>query len=667
MLPARQNDAVEWTDDSKAALVAALHDCAEAASARPPLPADVVASVADVLFEGASTDLVSFGHETAGRMMYNCLFAEELNYCLHDTIIDAYLSMVRRCMVEGGEPHCDWRSDVLLPAVADISLLRSFDRHQRDNGLADWGVGRLAALGDWKHLCGVFAKKHVANKQDPFIFTAVTWEPGHWHEVTMDIATKTCTVNDSFALPLAQQGPGDKHHCVVELYARFLSIYHEYLKQCDPESPMAWEAPAPEDWTVTVDAEYPRQEQCGRLGRHNDCAVFASQSAKLRCRNVNPTQAVYLRQSNALQMRLSMYSELHSGDMLQGHLHVANPLAPDPPDDGHEDGLVGEEALADMMHIETLLQDCKASGADNGKAPAESGGPGAATAPAPQTLGTRVAVPVTFVKVPGCADKCVALDSLVTMFFDDKRGGDKIPADRLSRVKLMSRRMADVGTSAAVTAEDQVAVDGEFLTLFSNVGMCLHDGGVKQTWTGRVQKMWKPVGRSMKDTIDPVPLTGADCGVSGYEVVCTWYRKRMKDGRQVRHGAGKEPVYDYPVVDTKRYDMQSFLGLVDMVELLDAGGKVTGHVLKDHTATLQRWNRHSKTMWNDLSYSKEDKGSTKFRRQFGKAKGAGKGAGKAKGGKGAGKGAGKAKGAGKGAGKTKGGKANGGKGAKGAS
>jgi len=202
------------------------------------------------------------------------------------------------------------------------------------------------------------------------------------------------------------------------------------------------------------------------------------------------------------------------------------------------------------------------------------------------------------------------------MFFDDKKG-DKVPADRLSRVMRIASRMANVGGGSATATDDAVAVAGEYLTLFSAIGMSMHDGGVKQTWIGRVQKMWKPVGKSMKDTVDPVPLTNND-SVSGYEVVCTWYRKRLTGKhQQARYGKAKEPVYDYPVTDTKRYDMQSFLGLADMAEIVDNCRVVTGHVLKDHTATLQRWTRRSKTMWNDMSFSKEDKGSAKFRRQFG--------------------------------------------------
>jgi len=622
-------DDVAWTDAQKIAVKAALEECVNDAAAYPPLPEDVVLSVETTLFAGAASDMVPFGHTQQRRMMFNCFFAVELNYCLHDLLIDEYLEMVRRCMAGaaaaggGGDSTCTWRTDVLLPPVADLALLTIFDDHQRTNGMEDWGVqasagGSVLTLApgiDWERLCKRFAKRlSDSDNQRPFLSTAVTWEPGHWYEVTMDVAKKTCTVNDSFALPRSHQGPGDKYHRVSRRYARFIQIYHEYLKS--RVGPLAWQAPAVDEWSVVVDAEYPRQEQRGKLGRQNDCAVFAAQSAKLRCRGVDPKRAVYLQQNNALQMRMSMFGELHSCKMLEdGHLQLADPLVPDNDPGSMEVGDEGanDDDVAFVEHIETLVQDL----AEPGRAAAVEP-QGQQGQDDQQHARARPEVPDTLVKVPGLDGKCAAVDSLVTMFFDDKKGG-KVPADRLSRVMRIALRMAKLGASSATASDDAVAVAGEYLTLFSAIGMCLHDGGVKQTWIGRVQKMWKPVGKSMKDTVDPVPLTDND-SVSGYEVVCTWYRKRYTRQRQARHGSSKEPVYDYPVPDTKRYDMQSFLGLADMAEIIDECGRVTGHVLKDHTATLQRWTRQSKTMWNDMSFSKEDKGKAKFRRQYNKRK-----------------------------------------------
>ena len=116
-----------------------------------------------------------------------------------------------------------------------------------------------------------------------------------------------------------------------------------------------------------------------------------------------------------------------------------------------------------------------------------------ATPPAPSDADVRRHNRLT-VKVPG-HDCHVHISSPVALLNDDCKGhGNAVPADRLLRMMKTSHRSSMMGTAAGNAA----AVEGERLSLFSDMAIVLHDKRHrKQAFIGRMMKMSRaPDGRT---------------------------------------------------------------------------------------------------------------------------------------------------------------------------
>ena len=146
----------------------------------------------------------------------------------------------------------------------------------------------------------------------------------------------------------------------------------------------------------------------------------------------------------------------------------------------------------------------------------------------------------------------------------------EIPLERLKRVQVMARRAS---TAAARGGQDDIFLDGEMLSLGSDIALAFVDEGKSyRRWIGRVIKLISKSAGARSKRLQYLRPVALDSLPSELEIVCNFYEEiEMETGKKKkrkRQATAKRYRYN-TVVDHQAYPVSCFLGVVDLKYIAD--------------------------------------------------------------------------------------------------
>ena len=136
---------------------------------------------------------------------------------------------------------------------------------------------------------------------------------------------------------------------------------------------------------------------------------------------------------------------------------------------------------------------------------------------------------------------------------------DRLPTDRLEKMKVAARAMKEKPTGAAPKKVEDESDDDEHLERGADFGMAFKEGSGQQArhvcWIGRVEKLFKSAGKSGRSKVRVDSLKVDEVLGKGCSVLASWYV--AIEGRRGR--------YKYnAVADATVYSLDHLIGLVSL-------------------------------------------------------------------------------------------------------